>query len=169
MTRILGLDPGRESPGYACGTWVSNQPPPFAVDVIVVETGGWAGGAMGGAGLWGLGFGAAMRVAGVLTTASPSATVYVVSPAVWRAALPPVPGVRSLSPKLPKPVIVNVLRARLSVRGVDCSAWTDDMVEAHAIAEAAAVILSRPKAKDRKGLRKVQMTDYGWALKEADE
>lgn len=53
---------------------------------------------------------------------------------------------------LPKDVLVSRLRHRYQAP----ADWTDDMVEACGIAEAAAAILARPKASQRKALKPVR-------------
>lgn len=173
MTLVLGIDPGVESPGYA--VWDSEQkrhvyvgahcPTAVAVDAVVVESGFI--GRMGLKSMWGLGFGAGWRLceAAVLTTHECGSVlggrIYTIRPdgaQGWRAALPVRPGEFSTFDGLPKDVLVNRLRHRYQMRNPEDGAWTDDMVEACGIAEAAAAILARPLAKNRKALKAVKFT-----------
>lgn len=163
MTLVLGIDPGTESPGFAVwdvgtGTlpsaaapmklvYAAPKDPPFQVDAIVCES-GWPHGPMGKLGMWGLGWRAAWQMRDALE-GSPSATCYTIAPKAWRAALGGLPA------NAPKPVIVARLRL-LRYRGyVNAERWTDDVLEACGIAEAAALILGRP-LRDREALKEVK-------------
>lgn len=155
---IGASDPGAESPGFAVWdtdlgrhVYVSATSSNFPVcDVTVVESGFI--GRMGLKAMWGLGFCAchclyAMPCTGDRYTIRPDGA------ASWRAALPVRPGLHAKFDGLPKDVAVARLRIRYGVRaGAEA---TDDMIEAMGIAEAAAAILARPKAKDRKALKRV--------------
>lgn len=167
MTFVLGIDPGVESPGYAVWcteqqrhVYVGSEPPPQATCVTcaaaVVERGFI--GRIGRLGMWGLGFGAAWRLSAV-TFGGHSVRAYTIRPdgkSGWRAALPVRPGEFNTFDGLPKDVVVNRLRHRYQMRNPEDGAWTDDMVEACGIAEAAAAILARPKASQRKALKPVR-------------
>lgn len=169
---ILGIDPGVESPGYA--VWDAERqlhvyigahcPTALAVDAVAVESGFI--GRMGLKSMWGLGFGAGWRLceAVVLTTRECGSVlgdrIYTIRPdgkTGWRAAL-----IQRNSRDfavydgLPKDVLVHRLRHRYQMRNPEDGAWTDDMVEACGIAEAAAAILARPLAKNRKALKPVR-------------
>jgi hypothetical protein len=172
---VLGLDPGQESPGYA--VWDSDQrrhlyvgatcPDYTEVHAVVVESGFI--GRIGKLGMWGLGFGAGWRLHeascllfGVNTEAPPPCfSIRPDGATGWRAALPAREGLHKQLDGLPKDVVVARLRVRYQ-RSAPQGAWdqlphaTDDMIEAMGIAEAAAAILARPKAKDRRALKAVK-------------
>lgn len=168
---ILGIDPGVESPGYA--VWCTAQKRHVYVGsrlpveqywhAAVVESGFI--GRIGKLGMWGLGFGAGWRLYEAYAERPPAA-LYKIRPdgkAGWRAALPPKPGTFQEYDGCTGDVIVNRLRHRYEFRSCEAEAqfdgvpWqTDDMVEACGIAEAAAAILSRPKASQRKALKPVR-------------
>lgn len=156
---VCGVDPSAERPGYAVWStdpvsgqqaivWAAVTPPPYPVDVIACES-GWAHGPMGKLQMWGLGLDCGWRLRG-LADASPNAVVYTIAPKAWRAALGGLPA------NAPKEVIVARLRM-LRYRGyVNAESWTDDVVEACGIAEAAAIILSRLLKKNREELKEVK-------------
>lgn len=155
MTLILGIDPGVESPGYAVFCTKQQRhvyvgaTPPGHCNVAVVERGFI--GRIGKLGMWGLGFGAGWRLAREVERHGCDA--YSIRPdgkTGWRAALPLKPGSFQTYDGKDKAVIVNRLRHRY---GLSPSEHTDDMVEACGIAEAAAAILARPKASQRKALK----------------
>jgi hypothetical protein len=154
---ILGIDPGVESPGYA--VWCSEQQrhvyigsecPSMRVDCAVVERGFI--GRIGKLGMWGLGFGAGWRICQASAIASACYSIRPDGKTGWRAALPELPDAFKKYDGVPKAVCV----ARLRVRYVATSRPTDDMIEACGIAEAAAAILARPKASQRKALKPVR-------------
>lgn len=154
---VCGHDPGASGCGYAVWKvsaseliYVSAEPPKFAVHVAVVESGFI--GKMGKKAMWGLGF--AARGGLDLVTAAERFTIRPDGKNGWRANLPKRPGTFQEYDGLPGEVIVNRLRARY---GYDIGAHsTEHQIEACGIAEAAAAILQRPKAKDRKALVRVK-------------
>lgn len=162
--KVLFIDPGAESPGYAifdskldCHTYVGRVcPAPRAdiipYDVVVVESG--FVGRIGRQGMWGLGFGAAWRAAAAsFNGALPTYTIRPDGKSGWRAALPLKPGSFQTYDGKDKATIVNRLRHRY---GLSPSEHTDDMAEACGGSEAAAAILARPKASQRKALKPVR-------------
>ncbi len=162
--RVLAIDPGAAGAGYCVWrgdlgiTRVCSTCPPDAVDVIVVESGFI--GRMGRQAMWGLGFDAGWRLHEAQSI-NPAAKMFTIRPDGvngWRSALPPKPGAFQKYDGLPGEVIVARLRERYAVmfRGVDWGALSEHEIEAMGIAEAAAAILARPKAKDRKALKPVK-------------
>lgn len=169
---VLGIDPGAGGAGYcAWGSaggpiYIGSEcPTALAVDAIVVESG--FVGRMGRKAMWGLGFDAGWRLyeARVLLDAAGSFNlaqhIYSIRPDGkngWRAALPSVPGTFQEYDGPPGDVIVKRLRARYSkmLPGLDWATPTEHEVEAVGIAEAAAAILQRPKAGQRKALVRVK-------------
>ncbi len=170
--RVLAIDPGQKSPGYAVWesdagrhVYVGSECPPLGrlgIDAVVVESGFI--GRIGKLGMWGLGFGAGRRLEQALTRAEadgwhnvPAFTIRPDGATGWRAALPPKPGTFQKYDGLPGDVIVARLRERYAhVGGWDDVQHTDDMIEAMGIAEAAAAILARPKASQRRSLKPVK-------------
>ena len=157
---VLGIDPGAGGAGYCIWSTEGAIPiyigsalgTPIGVDAIVVESG--FVGRMGRKAMWGLGFDAAWRMCEAHMH-SPPAALYTIRPDGkngWRASLPKRPGTFQEYDGLPGDVIVNRLRARYGF-GAE---RTEHEVEACGIAEAAAAILQRPKAKDRKALVRVK-------------
>lgn len=166
---VLGIDPGTAGEGYA--VWDSNEgrhvyigvdPPPREMlvlcDALVVESGFI--GRMGLKSMWGLGFAAgcalAYQFARGIFQCGIGINCYTIRPdgaQGWRAALPPRPGQHQKFDGLPGDVIVGRLRVRY---GLEPSRTTEHEVEACGIAEAAAAILARPKAKDRRALKAVK-------------
>ena len=156
---ICGIDPGLDSPGFAvwdtCAgrhVYVGSSAPTFGVDVAVVESGFI--GRIGKLGMWGLGFRACWQLRDVQTDVR-----YTIRPdgkTGWRAALPLKPGSFQTYYGNDKAVIVNRLRHRYQMRNPEDGAWTDDMVEACGIAEAAAAILARPTRRSRQALKPVR-------------
>lgn len=147
--KVLGIDPSAESPGYAVWDtststilYARDVAPEFACDIAVVES-GWCHGKMGKVQMWGLGLDAGWRLCSALAH-----TKYTIAPKAWRAALGGLPA------NAPKAVIVARLRV-LRYRVYDTTAWTDDVVEACGVAEATAILLSRPIKKNRTGLKEV--------------
>lgn len=161
---IVGaIDPGADSPGYAvfdsdagAFTWINDFPPAMACDAWVVES-GWIG-KMGRQAMWGLGFNAAWRLmqASQLSPAPKRFTIRPDGLNGWRAALPIRANGHTKLDGLPKSVIVARLRVRYAA--ALAGGATDDMVEAMGIAEAAAAILARPRAAERKALKPVRFT-----------
>lgn len=166
---VLGLDPGQESPGYAVfdsdagqHIYVGSDPPPRGLlnglTALVVESGYI--GRMGLKSMWGLGFcaGAQLsyqfaRCAYQIGYTPPCFTIRPDGKLGWRAALPDRPGFKQFD-GLPKDVIVARLRVRYGEP--DERFTSDDMIEAMGIAEAAAAILARPKAAQRRALKAVK-------------
>ena len=158
---VLGIDPGAAGAGYCVWSTQGEIPlyivstcPRRAVDAIVVESG--FVGRMGRKAMWGLGFDAGWRLHEA-TAVSPNAELFTIRPdgkTGWRANLPERPGFRNFD-GLPGDVIVNRLRARYGF-GAE---RTEHEIEAIGIAEAAAAILQRPKAKDRKALVRIKRGD----------
>lgn len=165
--KVLFIDPGAESPGYAifdseldCHTYVGRERPIRAnvpYDVVVVESG--FVGRIGRQGMWGLGFGAAWRAAAASFNGSlPTYTIRPDGKSGWRAALIERPGCFKQYDGPPKAVVISRLRDRYNAMSRDdrrTEDWTDDMVEACGGSEAAAAILARPKASQRKALKPV--------------
>ncbi len=167
--RVLAIDPGQKSPGYAVfDDWGdqhvyvgSTCPTEIEIDFVVAESGFI--GRIGKLGMWGLGFGAGWRLRDALAIIEADGRarpVFIIRPdgaAGWRAALPPKPGTFQKYDGLHGDVIVARLRERYSpVGGWDEVQHTDDMIEAMGIAEAAAAILARPKASQRRALKPVK-------------
>lgn len=160
---VCGHDPGASGCGFSVWSIEANvpiyigvEPPNFAVDVAVVESG--FVGKMGRKTMWGLGFAAASGLLAV--DAAERFTIRPDGPNGWRAALPPRPDLPPFArfaqfDGLPGDVIVNRLRARYGLH--DLSRHTEHEVEAVGIAEAAAAILQRPKASARRALVKVKV------------
>lgn len=158
---VLGIDPGAKGAGYACWDSGANEllyvgpeaPVGIFPDVLVVESGFI--GRMGRQAMWGLGFDAGWRLCEIATRSS--AMLFTIRPDGvngWRAALPPKPGAHQKFDGLPGDVIVARLRMRY---GHDaCGHCSEHQVEACGIAEAAAAILARPLAKDRRALKAVR-------------
>lgn len=152
---ICAIDPGLESPGFAVWdtatgrhVYVGASAPGFSVAVAVVESGFI--GRMGLKAMWGLGFRASWQLRDVVAS-----QLYTIRPdgkSGWRAALPSRERGFMTFDGLPKDVLVSRLRHRYQAP----ADWTDDMVEACGIAEAAAAILARPKASQRKALKPVR-------------
>jgi hypothetical protein len=142
---IIGsIDPGR-APGYALWTdgaltYASVEPPACArIDLCVCEAG-----RLGKAGklqMWGLGFGAAWRLAHV-----PAVDKRVATPAQWRAVFGWPPG-------MPGDVVVARLRQRYE-RAFGSTwpmaDWTDDVVEAVGIGEAVSIMTPAQRGKLRR-------------------
>ncbi len=158
---VLGIDPGAKGAGYA--VWDSREqrflrictecPQLMRVDAIVMEE-GFIGGVMGKKGMWGLGFDAGWRLHQAVVR-YPDALVFRIEPTAWRKALPERPGAFKCYTSGDGDVIVNRLRERYrKIYGI--APETEHAVEACGIAEAAAAILQRPKAKDRKALKPVK-------------
>lgn len=182
---VLGIDPGAGGAGYAVWAdpgyagldreplrgearwnprglfWVGDSIescPKLAFDAIVCESG--FVGRMGRKAMWGLGADAGWRMCEARYL-RPAEAVYTIRPdgkLGWRAALPSVQGTFQEYDGPPGEVIVKRLRARYSKMfpGLDWSAPTEHEIEAVGIAEAAAAILQRPKAGQRKALVKVK-------------
>lgn len=169
---ILGLDPGAGGAGYAVWdawekrhTYISSEPPTMRVDAVVVESGFI--GKMGRQSMWGLGFDAGWRLCEVagLVGADKLFTIRPDGVNGWRVALTSIetpvrepgaidgPGRFKRYDGLPGDVIVARLRLRY---GLTPEQHTEHEVEACGIAEAAAAILQRPKAKDRRALKAVK-------------
>lgn len=130
--------------------YVSEFPPTIAVDVAVVESGFI--GRMGKQGMWGLGFSACWCLLSIpLKDGGKRFTIRPDGQSGWRAALPEVDGMHKKFDGLPGDVIVNKLRLRYQM-----TSRSEHQVEACGIAEAAAAIMARPKAKDRKALKAVK-------------
>ena len=154
---VLGIDPGAAGAGYCVWhsgvdtpVYVGSTRPSLAVDAIVIESG--FVGRMGRKAMWGLGFDAGWRLCEALGQGRIS--VFTIRPDGkngWRANLPDRPGFKNFD-GLPGDVIVNRLRSRYGLVGEH----TEHEIEAIGIAEAAAAILQRPKAKDRKALVRVK-------------
>lgn len=171
---VLGIDPGAAGAGFcAWDAWenrpiyIGTEPPNRAllgrngtVDAIVIESGFI--GKMGRKAMWGLGFDAGLRLERAMSVcglecSTECFTIRPDGPQGWRAALPPrpdLPAARRFTAfdGLPGDVIVNRLRLRYGL-GAE---RTEHEVEAVGIAEAAAEILQRPKAGQRKALVKVK-------------
>lgn len=158
---ICGIDPGSASPGFtvintATGNvlWSAAAPPPFAVDVAVVES-GWAHGPMGKLQMWGLGFRACMQLMSVplldLAPLHSESARFKISPDCWRTALP---NFRKgdAAKRLSKDVVVNLLRLRYGLPRAEDGGPSDDIVESRGITEGAMHVLARRLKKDRKGL-----------------
>jgi hypothetical protein len=160
MIKVLGIDPGADSPGYAVWnaweerhTYVGAECPSTEMfDVVVVES-GWVG-KMGRQAMWGLGFNAGWRIYQASSLIDLAYTIRPDGPNGWRSALPVRLSYHAKLDGLPKAVIVARLRVRYGVTAP--AGATDDMIEAMGIAEAAAAILARPLAKQRRALRKVE-------------
>lgn len=154
---ILGIDPGAGGAGYClwdseagAPLYVGSECPGRHADVTVVESGFI--GKMGRKAMWGLGFNAGIRLA--MAWSADNFTIRPDGKNGWRANLPKRTGTFQEYDGLPGEVIVNRLRARY---GYDIGAHsTEHEIEACGIAEAAAAILQRPKAKDRKALVRVK-------------
>jgi hypothetical protein len=166
--KVLAIDPGAGGAGYC--VWdgalgfpavsVLSRLPSDAVDVIVVESGFI--GRMGRQAMWGLGFDVGWRLHEAwLANCALGPRLYTIrpdGPNGWRAALPAKPGTFLKYDGLPGDVIVARLRERYekTLRGVDWSALPEHQIEAMGIAEAAAAILARPKASQRRALKPVK-------------
>lgn len=158
---VLGIDPGAGGAGYcAWDAWesrplyIGSEMPAgrFVFDALVIESGFI--GKMGKRQMWGLGFDAGRRLERAIAQTRPG-EIYTIRPDGrngWRANLPKRPGTFQEYDGLPGDVIVNRLRARYGF-GAE---RTEHEIEACGIAEAAAAILQRPKAKDRKALVRVK-------------
>lgn len=156
---VLGIDPGAKGAGYCLwsgrplGVSVDLHPMwTQVVDAIVVEEGFI--GVMGKKGMWGLGFDAAWRMAEARVR-FPHAKLLRIEPTAWRKALPEAHGTFKCYTSGDGDVIVNRLRDRYR-RIYGIAPETEHEVEACGIAEAAAAILARPKAKDRRALKPVK-------------
>lgn len=154
---ICGIDPGTKSPGFTVidtitqrVIWSAATPPPYPVDVAVVES-GWAHGPMGKLQMWGLGFRACMQLMSVplldLAPLHSESARFKITPDCWRTALP---NFRKgdAAKRLSKDVVINLLRQRYGLT----SDASDDIVESRGIAEGAMHVLARRLKKDRKGL-----------------
>lgn len=163
MTLICGIDPGTESPGFTVidtvtqqVVWSASTPPPFAVDVAVVES-GWAHGPMGKLQMWGLGFRACMQLMSVhlipydLHPPDALGGRFKITPDCWRTAIPGLART-GVAQRLPKDVIVNRLRLMYGLPKLEDGGPSDDVVESRGIAEGAMHVLARKLKKDRKGL-----------------
>ncbi len=155
--RVLAIDPGAAGAGYC--VWrgdlgiarVCSTCPLDPVAVIVVESGFI--GRMGRQAMWGLGFDAGWRLHEAHSI-NPAAKMLTIRPDGvngWRSALPPKPGAFQKYDGLPGDVIVARLRDRYDMRSA-----SEHEVEAMGIAEAAAAILARPKASQRRSLKPVK-------------
>lgn len=179
---VLGIDPGAAGAGFcAWDAWenrpiyIGTEPPNRAllgrngtVDAIVIESGFI--GKMGRKAMWGLGFDAGLRLERAMSVcglecSTECFTIRPDGPQGWRAALPerrdlPLNRRYTQFDGLPGDVIVNRLRIRYGlgapVAGGPGLGCTEHEVEAVGIAEAAAAILQRPKAGQRKALVKVK-------------
>lgn len=165
---VLGIDPGAKGAGYC--VWDSEQNAPVYIgserpllwegmlDAIVVESGFI--GKMGRQAMWGLGFDASWRMCEIVCNRELRCKLFTIRPDGvngWRAALPPKPGGHQRYDGLPGEVIVARLRHRYQLPALNQDgSYTEHEVEACGIAEAAAAILARPKAKDRKALKAVK-------------
>lgn len=166
---ICGHDPGASGCGYSVWSieanapiYIGTEPPNFAVDVAVVESGFI--GKMGRKAMWGLGFSAGAALAWMHAQHAfkfgrdlQCFTIRPDGPNGWRAALPARPDLPAAQrfaqyDGLPGDVIVARLRVRYGL-GPE---HTEHEIEAVGIAEAAAAILQRPKAGQRKALVKVK-------------
>lgn len=166
---VCGHDPGASGCGYSVWSieanapiYIGAEPPKFAVDVAVVESGFI--GKMGKKAMWGLGFSAGAALAWMHAQHTfkfgCDLQCFTIRPdgrLGWRAALPERAGFKQFD-GLPGDVIVNRLRARYDLSAVPGAFdyHTEHEVEAVGIAEAAAAILQRPKASARRALVKVK-------------
>lgn len=151
--KLVGIDPGTDSPGFAYRLPIRDGIGVYAmaysrsdwlVDIAVVEC-SWPHGPAGKAAMWGLGFRAACQLLSV--PLSSGGVRYRITPDAWRTAL-------GLPANLPKRVCVARLRLRYGHATLN---ETDDVVEARGIAEGASIILARPLKKNRKGLTEVKV------------
>lgn len=168
---ICGIDPGTKSPGFSVfqtdmhgpgvgqWLWCDDCPPPFLVDMAVVES-GWTHGAMGKLAMWGLGFRACMQLMSVrvrpVAHSTAGALRYTITPDAWRDALPKIPGQLTIQSRHPKEVTVNRLRIRYGFAKLEDGGPSDDVVESRGITEGAVHMLARQFKKDRKGLKEVK-------------
>ena len=162
---VLGVDPGAAGAGYALWNadmnapiYIGTEPPSItAVHYVACESG--FVGVMGRKAMWGLGVDVGWRLCELRGLAMHG--MFTIRPDGkngWRAALPARPDLPAARrflqyDGLPGEVIVNRLRLRYGL--TDPARWTEHEVEAVGIAEAAAAILSRPQAKDRRALVRV--------------
>lgn len=168
---ILSIDPGAAGAGYCAWDAGGNRPiyigatcpTEIAVNAIVVESG--FVGKMGCKAMWGLGFDAGWRLHEAwLANFIIGPEMFTIRPDGqngWRAALPPRPDLPAAQrftqfDGLPGDVIVNRLRIRYGLHAQAVEPRTEHEVEAVGIAEAAAAILQRPKASQRKALVRVK-------------
>lgn len=158
---VLGIDPGAAGAGYAIfdtdlqrHTYIGTKSPPsphWAIDAVVCESGFI--GKMGRQAMWGLGLDVGWRLCEESRRCLELFTIRPDGKNGWRSALPLRPGLHQKFDGLPGDVIVARLRLRY---GLTLEQHTEHEVEACGIAEAAAAILQRPKAKDRKALKAVK-------------
>lgn len=163
--------------------YIGTEPPNRAllgrngtVDAIVIESGFI--GKMGRKAMWGLGFDAGLRLERAMSVcglecSTECFTIRPDGPQGWRAALPerrdlPLNRRYTQFDGLPGDVIVNRLRIRYGIHAPTPAGElphaehafgpgrTEHEIEAVGIAEAAAAILQRPKAGQRKALVKVK-------------